>query len=643
MKNLKCRILGGPPATSDDRVRAVSSRVAICLCALVTLAGFVDRAHAIRILNYNILFYGDDATFDASRTAHFQTIVNAIQPDIICVQEVMNSGGYLDFGLDVLNGPGGPGGYTGAPFINGLGGGGDNAMYYRSTAVTLSSNLNIQTQGAGGIRDWSVYRVRMAGYTTAAGEMYLFVAHLSSGGGAAQRDIEADVYRDWAETNLPNGAFVLSMGDFNLENSSEAAWTRFTESRATNKGRLRDPINAVGNWSNNTAFAFAHTQSPVLNLPPGGGPYSTGGMDDRFDFILVSDNLMDGVSGRMEYISGTYRAWGNDGQHYNLNINDPPTIPEGTAAATALYHASDHLPVVMEVAAPAKASAPSVANFGTVAFGSTPTRNLTVTNTAPVPAMDLTFSFNSPSGFSAPDGLMSDAAGGTGSVQVIGMETSWVGVRSAILVINTNAPEQPALNVTLSGFVKRHAKPSVSEMAEIISGQLDFGTHPPGSFVDQTARAYNFNFNNFQCALDVYSADVTGNPLFSVVGFVPTLVTDQGLEVVVHFDDANAAPGPHQATLVLQTRDDPSVTGGTALSPLTYTLLANVETVVVIRGDMDGSGCVDAADVPAFITVVLDPDAATPAARDLADMNSDTLNDGDDITPFTAAAIAGCP
>ncbi len=614
----------------------------VLLAGLCALAMPPQSARALRILNYNILFYGDDATFDTSRTAHFQTIVNAIQPDIICVQEVMNSSGYLNFGINVLNGPGGPGGFVGAPFINGLGGGGDNAMYYRSSAISFITNQNIQTQAAGGIRDWSMYRVRLAGYSTAAAELYLFNAHLSSGGGAAQRDIEADVYRDWAEANLPAGAFVLTLGDFNLENSSEAAWTRFTETRATNKGRMRDPINMPGNWST-SAFAAIHTQSPLLNLPPGGGPYTTGGMDDRFDFILVSDNLIDAASGQMDYISGTYRAWGNDGQHYNMNINDPPTIPEGAAAANAVYLASDHLPVVLEVASPSKASAPSVAGFGTAVLGSTATRDLTVTNTATVPGMPLSFTFVAPEGFSAPGGQQTDAAGGTGSTQTIGMNTSQVGSRAGILVINTNAPEQPSLNVTLSGFVKRHARPSVSAMVEIQSGQVDFGSHAAGGFVDQTALAHNYDFDNFQCSLDVYSAEITGDAQFSVVGFTPALITNQPLSVVVRFNDAGAAPGPHQATLILQTRDDPLVTGATPLAPLYFTLLANLEAPPAIHGDMDGSGCVDANDIPAFIAVVLDPDAATPASRELADMNADALNDGGDIALFTAAAIAGCP
>lgn len=646
--------VGGGPAASFGHVLSRESmaangcshatRIITTFCAVVIAIGaFAQPAHAIRILNYNILFYGDDATFDASRTAHFQLIINAIQPDIICVQEVMNSTGYNNFRNNVLNGAGGPGGFVAAPFVNGLGGGGDNAMYYRSSAITFISNQNIQTQPSGGIRDWSMYRVRLAGYTTAAAELYLFNAHLSSGGGAAQREIEANVYRDWAEANLPNGAFVLTMGDFNLQNSSEAAWTRFTETRATNKGRVKDPLNAVGNWNNNAAFAFAHTQSPLLNLPPGGGPYTTGGLDDRFDFILASDNLLDAASGQMDYHSGTYRTWGNDGLHFNKNIIDAPTIPEGAAAANALYLASDHMPVIMEVSAPARASLSSVSNFGVVVVGATVTRTLTVANTAPVPGMPLIYTLSPPAGFTAPGGPHSANAGAPGNSHTIMMDTATAANRSGVLLVSTNAPEQPSSNVVLSGIVKNHARPSTQAGAEIQTAALDFGLHSPGGFVNQMVSVHNFGFNIQQSGLQVISASIVGDARFSVLGFAPALVGGVPLTVAVQFDDVGAAPGPHEATLTFQTSDDPTLPGATLLSSIVYTLLATVQSPLPIKGDMDGSGCVDDADVPLFIAVMLDPDAATAGDLELADMNFDGLVDGGDIGLFTAAAIAGCP
>ena len=52
-----------------------------------------------------------------------------------------------------------------------------------------------------------------------------------------------------------------------------------------NGGRLFDPIDRIGNWHNNSSFSDVHTQSP-RTAQFGGG--ASGGMDDRFDFILFS-------------------------------------------------------------------------------------------------------------------------------------------------------------------------------------------------------------------------------------------------------------------------------------------------------------------------------------------------------------------
>src|SRR5690554_8106850 len=46
---------------------------------------------------------------------------------------------------------------------------------------------------------------------------------------------------------------------------------------------------------------------------------SQGGMDDRFDQILVSQNVMNN-SDNVEYQTGSYRAVGNDGNHFNSSL-----------------------------------------------------------------------------------------------------------------------------------------------------------------------------------------------------------------------------------------------------------------------------------------------------------------------------------
>jgi hypothetical protein len=51
--------------------------------------------------------------------------------------------------------------------------------------------------------------------------------------------------------------------------------------------------------------------------------------------------------GGVDYAEGTYWAYGNDGQHFNQQIVNPP-YPISEQIAFALHDVSDHLPVVAE-------------------------------------------------------------------------------------------------------------------------------------------------------------------------------------------------------------------------------------------------------------------------------------------------------
>ncbi len=110
-----------------------------------------------------------------------------------------------------------------------------------------------------------------------------------------------------------------------------------------------DPLGS-GSWDGEP-HAIKHSQSPRNN----GGNFcglSPGGMDDRFDFQLVTDEWLDGDG--LDLIPGTYRSLGNDGQHFDIAINDgdnfyyPDDVPRSNALADALHDASDHLPVVVD-------------------------------------------------------------------------------------------------------------------------------------------------------------------------------------------------------------------------------------------------------------------------------------------------------
>ena len=106
-----------------------------------------------------------------------------------------------------------------------------------------------------------------------------------------------------------------------------------------NDGQFIDPYSLPGTW-NQSAYAQYHSQSTRVRSFGGG---ATGGMDDRFDFILNSTAM--NQEGRIKFIPNSLKPFGNDGNHYNDSINQRPNTAVPDSIADALAYASDHLPV----------------------------------------------------------------------------------------------------------------------------------------------------------------------------------------------------------------------------------------------------------------------------------------------------------
>lgn len=299
---------------------------------------------AIKVMSYNLLNYNG-----ADRTTQYQAILNAVLPDLIVCQEVNGASAANTFLNTVLNGAGGPGGYNMATFSNGPDS--DNACYYRTSRLTFAGPVDHAIVSTSP-RQTDRWRLTINGFTGPESSFYIYSAHLKAGntaGDANDRNTAAQLIRAHANA-LPAGSNFMIAGDMNLYTSAEAAYQQLIGSQVDNDGRVFDPINRPGNWNANSSFRDIHTQSPHNNNPGAPLGAANGGLDDRFDFILCSQALLDGVA--LTYRTGSYHAFGNDGNHFNNDINDPPTIPQGAVIADALHGASDHLPVVMEILLP---------------------------------------------------------------------------------------------------------------------------------------------------------------------------------------------------------------------------------------------------------------------------------------------------
>ena len=299
--------------------------------------------NTIKTMFYNVLWFPE---LNPNRIDLLQVVLQDYEPDIFMVCELQNQEGadaILNIGLNSDSNSN----YSAAPYFENQSGGGDlqQALFYRNDMFLLENTEIINTP----VRDINKYTLLLN--TTAQDtnpiRIYAYVTHLKSSQGSANQQLRLSMVEAFVNDTqqLEEDSFVLFAGDFNIYTSTEPAYQEILDQ--TNSITMADPINTPGAWNNNEDFRAIHTQSTRTSSSGFGGG-AGGGLDDRFDFIMVSQNMMTNPS--LQYKTNSYNAYGNNGNCYNNNIND---INCGGAynqnIRDALYNMSDHLPVVMEL------------------------------------------------------------------------------------------------------------------------------------------------------------------------------------------------------------------------------------------------------------------------------------------------------
>lgn len=174
----------------------------------------------------------------------------------------------------------------------------------------------------------------------------IYVLHLKSSQGSSNEQIRANMVDSLLQhiATKPSDRNVIVAGDFNVYSGSEPAFQNLINTG--NHIVLNDPINSIGNWHADPTYADIHTQSTrVSNIYNDG---ASGGMDDRFDHVLLSTSLMTGSEGVI-YSSGSFEALGNSGDCYDASITTCSDIQTPEEVLWSLYYMSDHLPVVLDL------------------------------------------------------------------------------------------------------------------------------------------------------------------------------------------------------------------------------------------------------------------------------------------------------
>lgn len=319
------------------------------------------------VMTYNLLNY--PGSTGSSREPSYRTIVNDVQPDLLVVQELSSSTGVTNFLNNVLN-------YTTSTYSSGTfidGPDSDNGIFYKSAKFQFINNTAISTS----LRDINQFKLV---YIPSGDTLIVYSVHLKASNTAsdeAQRASEAATLRTVTNA-LGAGKYFMVCGDFNIYSSSEQAYQNLITNGSNVNGKFNDIISMSGTW-NNSSYAINHTQSP-RTASFGGG--ATGGLDDRFDMFLFSSAIT--TPGGVDIVSSTYKAYGNDGLHYNQALNTPPYSMYSSTIASALHDASDHLPVVVKLKATTSGAKSTSINY-------TLTRTAQSVHIYPNPTHDMLF------------------------------------------------------------------------------------------------------------------------------------------------------------------------------------------------------------------------------------------------------------
>lgn len=328
------------------------------LFILLFVVSLLQGQTRIKTMFYNTLNYNSNAESEA-RTPHLKTILDDVKPDLFMVCELKNeiASNYLFNNAIITSNPS----FKKADFNTSRSPATDllQMVYYNAEKLTLEFNEVIPT----GVRDINHYTLKLK--TASENRIEVFVTHLKASRGIDNRQKREESIEIFTRQldRLPQDAYVIFAGDFNFYTSNEEGFLKLID--INNPIQIIDPINRLcpsfpnnnidyfnGEYNgsiyfwNNIAYSDVHSQSTRNAQLNGDG--AGGGMDDRFDFIMLSKNLTE--STEMKFVNNSYKTIGNNGNCYNSFVSNTSCTGEFSQnLRNALFNFSDHLPIVLEL------------------------------------------------------------------------------------------------------------------------------------------------------------------------------------------------------------------------------------------------------------------------------------------------------
>ena len=343
------------------------------------LPNTVDKSDTLQVMAYNVLNYGDacqgsTGTLDSD----FRTIVQYVQPDLLSCEKMYafnptpGAPGNLadEINNNVLN-TAFPGRYAYAAPTNAANAGDMSVLFYNQKKLSFVSRRTLVVN----ITDFNLYKFYYndpnLSITRDTTYLYVVVNHTQSGSNSTTRDQQVTQEMQAVRTEfgfLPN---LVNMGDFNTASSLETGYQAIITSTDT-ATVMNDPPFSVekavqypANWDVSPyLYAPYLTTSTRLSATLPNSCGTSGGAKSWYDHIFISPWLVKG-SNYIQYLPGSYRTIGNDGQRLGVDINSKSPVPNTSAPDTviqALWQFSNKYPITIRLVVKANRNAYSPAD-----------------------------------------------------------------------------------------------------------------------------------------------------------------------------------------------------------------------------------------------------------------------------------------
>ena len=324
-------------------------------------------------MTYNLLNFPNPSNTnslgnDNARINHFKAIIENNQADAILVQELTNANGATSLvnalnSSTILTGAGKF--YNRATLFTsypiGASSGLGNMLIYNDNVFDLISQVNLGRNSVvvnGQTSEVSpraatayLLNIRPTACSNESIPIYLIGAHLKGSDSATDENTRlagANDIMSYINNTIasPSTTNVIVAGDFNFYDTNEKGYNLFLNGTAsgTNLSYRNTFIDKLGAWTRNSSSSvskFTQATRTVANQFGNGGV--DGGLDDRFDFILVNETINANAQ-EIAYQNGSYQNFGNTGVPLNGNASQ-----SNSPVATSLFRMSDHFPVLLNI------------------------------------------------------------------------------------------------------------------------------------------------------------------------------------------------------------------------------------------------------------------------------------------------------